>query len=563
MLEFSKSKILMILMVVAFGFAAALPNFMSENARKGLPDFMPQDTLSLGLDLQGGVHLLMEVDRDDVVEMRMLALFGNAKRLRLEDSTVDQEFAAAVAKERGSSRVELEIRNNRFIKSIRKVRDSVVAEVRKVSTPELQDQYMTQARKILRPLVQSTNFDAFGSPLQEVEMTEDGTRLTFKLTELGIQVQKKDAVTRTINVMRKRIDPTGTKEITLQPQGDNRIVLQVPGENDVERLKAIILKAAKLTFHEVADNVSAADIQNNRVPAGVEVVAMRDGGSIAIRSDVIVSGTDLERAKPDFDQNGRPAVGFTFNGAGAKAFGKYTAQNIGKPFAIKLDDEVISAPTIQGPILGGSGIITNIGSVADSQDMATLLNAGSLPVDISLPMTNVVGADLGADAVEAGKFASIAGFIAVIAFMVISYGRFGLAANMGLIINLILIAGGLSLFQATLTLPGIAGIVLTIGMAVDANVLIFERIREEQKAGKKPYAAMESGYSQAFSTIIDANITTFIAAAILYVLGTGPVQGFAVTLSIGILTSMFTAVLLTRMILAIWLKRTQPETLPL
>ncbi|WND02618.1 protein translocase subunit SecD [Temperatibacter marinus] len=563
MLEFSRFKIFMILAVVVFGLATALPNFLSENQRASLPDFMPKDSLALGLDLQGGVYLLMEVDKTDVVEMRMQAMFGNAKRLRSDRSSIDEEFASAIAAERNSSRVETDIRNSRFIKSVRKVRETLVIEVRDVKDETLQEQYMSQAKRIFRPLVQSGNIDGLGNQIEEVDVVEEGRRLSYSLTEVGVKLQQQDAVSRTINVMRKRIDPTGTKEITLAPQGDNRIVLQVPGENDVERLKRVILKAAKLTFHAVAENVSQVDIQAGRIPAGVMVVPMREGGAIAVYTDTIVSGTDLESAKADFDEYGRPAVGFSFNGAGARAFGSHTQSNIGKLFAIKLDDEIISAPRIQTAILGGSGRITGVGTVEESQDLATLLNAGSLPVDITIAMANVVSASLGEDSVQAGKFAAVAGFVGVIVFMLISYGRFGLAANVGLIINLILIAGALSLFQATLTLPGIAGIVLTIGMAVDANVLIFERIREEQKTGKKPYTAMESGYGQALSTIMDANITTFIAAAILYVLGTGPVQGFAVTLSIGILTSIFTAVVLTRLILASWLKRTQPTQLPL
>ena len=305
------------------------------------------------------------------------------------------------------------------------------------------------------------------------------------------------------------------------------------------------------------------------MPAGVEVLYEYPQGPDgppqpwAVISRVEVDGVDLTDAQPGFDQNNQPAVNFTFNTRGAKQFADITRANVGYPFAIVLDDEVISAPRIISPILGGSGQITGNFTLQEAGDLAVLLRAGALPAPLTVIEERSVGPDLGADSIAAGQMAAVIGLIAVIVFMILCYGGFGFAANLSLMVNLILLAGILSLLQATLTLPGIAGIVLTIGMAVDANVLVFERIREEIKAGKAPLAAIENGYSRAMSTILDANITTLIAALILFFAGSGPVRGFAVTLSVGIVTSVFTAVIFTRMLIALWLRRRRPAELVL
>ena len=535
MLTFPRWKIIMILGVVLMGLLTSTPNFLTEEQRENLPAFMPSDTLNLGLDLQGGVHILWGARTEDVVEARLANIADQVRDIRRN--------------ERG-----LNFRN------IRTTGQSVSFEVSR-------DEMVELAREKLQPLTQAQVGAAnplMGGGIQEIDLTRDGRRFTLTLTDQGIEVQKRDAIARAIEVMRKRIDPDGTKEITIQPQGSDRIVLEVPGADDPEAIKRIIGRTAKLTFHDVVTNVSDVDISRGRLGSREKAFPLREGGGmIVINQRVIVAGEDLTDARPSFDERGKPAVAFVFNTAGARKFGNHTKNNIGRPFAIKLDDVIISAPNIQSAILGGSGIITNIGTVADAQELAILLKAGSLPVPLSVLKQRTVGPDLGADTVEAGKWASAIGFVAVIIYMILSYGRFGLAANVALITNLVLIMGALSLLQATLTLPGIAGVVLTIGMAVDANVLVFERIREEQRNGRKPFGALEHGYSEAFSTIMDANITTFIAAAVLYTLGSGPVQGFAVTLAIGILTSMFTAILLTRLILATWLKRARPATLPI
>lgn len=543
MLNFPRWKVIMIALVCLYGITTALPNFLPENNRNSLPGFMPSQTLSLGLDLRGGVNLLFAAQTDDVIKARLE---------NLEDQVRD--ISRTEARRRDIPRAERVL-----FTDYRKGDTSVTMRLQNPDQAE-------RARQLLLPLTQTTvgaTNPVLGGGVQEVTLDRDEAIFTLSLTEQGIVVQQRDAISRAMEVIRRRVDPDGTKEITLQPQGNDRIILEVPGASDPAEIKAVVGETARLSFHDVVQGLSQDDIARGRVGAGAEAVPFRDGGAIVIKSREIVSGDDLTDAKPSYDQNGQPVVQFSFNLTGAKRFGTHTANNVGRPFAIKLDDTVISAPTINGPILGGSGIITGVGNIEEVNRLATQLKSGALPVELTVLTERLIGPGVGADNIEAGSLAAIVGFVAVIIYMIVSYGRFGLAANVALITNLILITGTLSLFQATLTLPGIAGIVLTIGMAVDANVLIFERIREEQRTGAKPFQAMERGYGQAFSTIMDANITTFIAAAILYFLGTGPVQGFAVTLAIGILTSMFTAVVLTRFILASWLKRARWATLPI
>lgn len=543
MLNFPRWKVIMIALVCLYGITTALPNFLPENNRNSLPGFMPSQTLSLGLDLRGGVNLLFAAQTDDVIKARLE---------NLEDQVRD--ISRTEARRRDIPRAERVL-----FADYRKGDTSVTMRLQNPDQAE-------RARQLLLPLTQTTvgaTNPVLGGGVQEVTLDRDEAIFTLSLTEQGIVVQQRDAISRAMEVIRRRVDPDGTKEITLQPQGNDRIILEVPGASDPAEIKAVVGETARLSFHDVVQGLSQDDMARGRVGAGAEAVPFRDGGAIVIKSREIVSGDDLTDAKPSYDQNGQPVVQFSFNLTGAKRFGTHTANNVGRPFAIKLDDTVISAPTINGPILGGSGIITGVGNIEEVNRLSTQLKSGALPVELTVLTERLIGPGVGADNIEAGSLAAIVGFVAVIIYMIVSYGRFGLAANVALITNLILITGTLSLFQATLTLPGIAGIVLTIGMAVDANVLIFERIREEQRTGAKPFQAMERGYGQAFSTIMDANITTFIAAAILYFLGTGPVQGFAVTLAIGILTSMFTAVVLTRFILASWLKRARWATLPI
>lgn len=534
MLTFPRWKIIMILGVVLLGILTSAPNFLTEAQRNALPAFMPSKTLNLGLDLRGGVRLLYGAAVEDVVTARLNNVADQVRDIRRN--------------ERG-----LNFRN------IQVADHSVTFDVTRDDMVEL-------AREKLRDITDITVGAAnplMGGGVKELELSNEGKSFTLTLTEQGIQIQQREAIARAMEVIRKRIDPDGTKEIVLQMEGTDRIILEVPGADNPEEIKILVGKTAKLTFHDVNTTASQDDLARGRTGLREKMLPLKDGGMILVKEREIVSGEDLTDAKPSYDQNGRPAVAFTFNTAGARKFGRHTQDNIGRPFAIVLDELVISAPTIQTAIMGGQGQITNIGSVADAQELAVLLKSGSLPIELSVMSERTVGPSLGQATIEAGKMASIIGFIGVIIYMVLSYGRFGLAANVALITNLVLIFGALSFLQATLTLPGIAGIVLTIGMAVDANVLVFERIREEQKNGRNPFSAMEHGYGEALSTIMDANITTFIAAAVLYMLGSGPVQGFAVTLAIGILTSMFTAVVLTRFILVTWLKRARPAQLPI
>lgn len=543
MLNFPRWKVIMIALVCLFGIVTALPNFLPEKTRAELPGFLPEDTLSLGLDLRGGVNLLFAAQTDDVVRARLNNIADQIRDLSREEGR----------------RRDIPREQRATFTNIRVQEQSVTATLR---NPDLTE----RGREMLLPLSQATVGainPVLGGGVQEVTLDRDGAVFTLGLTEQGIEIQKRDAISRAMEVIRKRVDPDGTKEITLQPQGSDRIILEVPGASDPDEIIRLVGRTAKLSFHDVITGLSADDIANGRLRPRQKAMPTRDGTTIVINERVIVSGEDLVDAKPSYDQGGQPVVSFTFNLAGAKRFGTHTANNVGRPFAIVLDDLVISYPTINGPILGGSGIITGVGDLAEVNELSTLLKAGALPVDLTVLSRRTIGPGVGADNIESGSLAAIVGFVAVIIYMIASYGRFGLAANVALITNLVLITGILSLFQATLTLPGIAGVVLTIGMAVDANVLVFERIREEQRAGAKPFQAMERGYGQAFSTIMDANITTFIAAAILYFLGTGPVQGFAVTLAIGILTSMFTAVVLTRFILSSWLKRARWAVLPI
>jgi preprotein translocase subunit SecD len=363
-----------------------------------------------------------------------------------------------------------------------------------------------------------------------------------------------------LEIIRRRVDEVGTREPTIQRQGARRVLIQVPGIGSASELKDLIGTTAQLTFQPVISRSGNPDVDPGY---GNEVLPdLTDTDQFyVLEAAPVVTGEDLVDAQPSFDQNGRPAVNFRFNPSGGRRFGDYTADNIGSPFAIVLDGEVISAPTIQSHISGGSGIITGNFSVEESTNLAVLLRAGALPAGLEFLEERTIGPELGADSIRAGKIACIVAFAAVLVFMILSYGLFGLFANVALIVNVGLIFGLLSLVGATLTLPGIAGIVLTIGMAVDANVLIFERIREELVSAKGPARAIELGYEKALSAIIDANITTFITAVILFVMGSGPVRGFSITLGLGILTSVFTAIFVTRLLVVMWFERRRPRTL--
>lgn len=411
-------------------------------------------------------------------------------------------------------------------------------------------------RELATPVVGLTGIAA---PTLEVRGETDTVIVT--LSEAERQATDDRTMQQSVEIVRRRVDEAGTREPTIQRQGADRILIQVPGIGSAQELKDLIGTTARLTFHPVVRRTTDPEA---RVDAREILLPSMDepGAFYVLEQTPVVTGDDLVDSQPAFDQQtGQPAVTFRFNPSGARDFGDYTAANIGAPFAIVLDNEVVSAPVIRSAITGGSGQITGNFTVAESTELAVLLRAGALPAEMVFLEERTIGPELGADSIQAGEIAALVAFAAVLVFMVLSYGLFGVFASVALVLNVGLIFGVLSLIGATLTLPGIAGIVLTIGMAVDANVLVFERIREELKTAKGPARAIELGYSRALSAIVDANLTTFLIAVILFVLGSGPVRGFSVTLGIGIITSVFTAIYVTRLIIVTWFDRARPKTI--
>ncbi|MDP6390497.1 MAG: protein translocase subunit SecD [Alphaproteobacteria bacterium] len=522
MLDFPTWKRTLILVICALGILYAGPNFLPDRTFEGLPEWMPGKTINLGLDLQGGSHLLLEVDTDAVVKERLENLVESVRvtlrraRVRYSGLGIDGQ------------NVVFRLREPEKIEAIRR-----------------------QIRNI-DPDVQIT--------------VDDSAGFNLAVREQALEDRRVNAVEQSIEIVRRRIDETGTREPTIQRQGDERIIIQLPGVKDPERIKQLLGKTAKLTFHMVNMGPMPA---SGRAPPGTRILPSDDIGSdgkprtYVVRKRVRVSGDTLVDAQATFDQNNQPVVSFRFDSVGGRKFCKVSKDNVGKLFAIVLDGKVISAPVIREPICGGSGQISGSFTVAQVQDLALLLRAGALPAPLKILEERTVGPGLGRDSIEAGKIASIIGVVLVVVFMVVVYGLFGLIADAALLFNIALIVALLSGLQATLTLPGIAGIVLTMGMAVDANVLIFERIREEIRSGQTLISAIDAGYRRALTTIIDSNLTTLIAAVLLFVFGSGPIKGFAVTLSLGIMTSMFTAIMLTRMLIVIWLRRTRPQALPI
>ncbi|KMW56224.1 Protein-export membrane protein SecD [Candidatus Rhodobacter oscarellae] len=498
-------------------------------ARDAWPGFLPATLVNLGLDLRGGAHLLAEVQVGDVYERTLDGLWPSVRdALR-------------------------EIRDQ--VGSIRR-QDGKLDVLRvRISEPAGMSAALQAVRALSQPVVTLTGVGA-----QTLDVSSDGNDILITLSDAERDAIAERTLLQSLEIVRRRIDEVGTREPTIQRQGADRILIQVPGIGSAEELKRLIGTTARLTFHSVVSVTGNGD----QSPGARNVIypSLDDDGQFYILEKTpVVTGENLTNAQPAFDQNGRPAVNFQFNPTGGRIFGQYTAENIGNPFAIVLDEEVITAPTIQSHIPGGSGIITGNFSVESSTELAVLLRAGALPAEMVFLEERTIGPELGADSIEAGRIACLVAFAAVLIFMAASYGWFGLLANVALILNVGMIFGLLSAIGATLTLPGIAGIVLTIGMAVDANVLVFERIREELKTAKGPSRAIELGYEKALSAIIDANITTIIAAIILWVMGSGPVRGFAITLGFGIITSVFTAIFVTRLLIVMWYERRRPKTI--
>ncbi len=544
MLQFSRYQTAGVAILMLLAVLFAIPNLLNEDTRNSLPGFMPKGTINLGLDLQGGSYLMLSVDTDKVIDDRMRAIMSDIRR--------DMRPSRAANKERVSI-ASLTYDETANLISLR------IAEAAQADEAE------ARVREITRGGIGG----ALGLGLRGYNVSIDGQRFEIAMTTEAQNFYANEAVRDSIEVVRRRIDPAGNKEVSIAPQGTDRIVVQVPGDNDPEALKELINRTGQLSFHRHDPTVSLQDAMQGLLPPGRIYVPFGEiEGSgrpgLVLVEDAEVTGDMVQTASSSANPDGGGfQINFTFDRRGARRFADYTQNNIGAVFAIVLDNEIISAPSINSPITQGSGRITGSFSALEAAQTSLLIRSGALPAELQTIEQRSVGAQLGHDSVEAGAKALVIGFLAVIIYMVISYGRFGVYADLALIANVILIAGVLSLMGSTLTLPGIAGIVLTIGMAVDANVLIFERIREELLAGKTPIKAAEVGYDKARSAIIDANITTFLAALIMFQLGAGPVRGFAITLAVGVVTSVFTAYVLTRLFAGGYLLAKRPKEITL
>jgi preprotein translocase subunit SecD len=528
MLDFPRWKVWLVSLTILVGILLAIPSLLPKNQVERWPDWLPSARINLGLDIAGGSQLLLEADLAD----------ASKQRLQAKEEEVTTELR------RGEPRIQIGDVSTSGGKLSFVVRD-----------PTQLDAAFERMRTLSQPqgLTGTRDWDV---------STVDGNRIVLTPTESGTKTALKDALTVARDVVRRRIDPGGTKEITVINQGERRIFVQVPGIEDPEALKQLIGQTARLEFKLVDLNADPQQVAAGRAPPGSQVLPMADGnGAIAVQRRVMVSGDQLVKATQGFDQNGRAVVDISFNAAGARRFGRVTQENVGKPFAIILDDKVLSAPNINEPILGGRAQISGSFTVESANALAISLASGKLPVKLNVVEERTVSAELGKDSIQSGTIASVFATLAVIAFMLVTYGRFGVYASIALLVNALMILGIMAVFNATLTLPGIAGFVLTIGAAVDANVLINERIREELRRGRRMLDALETGYKEASTAIFDANITNTIAAALMMYFGSGPIRGFAVVLLIGIITSVFTAVNFTRMLVSLWIKSKRPRAL--
>jgi preprotein translocase subunit SecD len=512
-------KVIFAWVICILGLLFSLPNVLSPATLEKFPDFLPKERVRLGLDLSGGAHLLLEVDLqaadqeylNQTIEAVRLALRkGNIGYLNLPNSLPSGENALSFS-----------------------LRDSA---------------QVGRAKALLSAID------------QDIKVTIEGTNVRMMPTEMALSRRHVDAINRSIEVIRRRVDETGTREPVIQGQGKDRILLQVPGVQDPTRIKELLGRTAKLSFRLVDESSEGG---KNRPGFVMLPQSDRGGERLRVRRSAIIGGEHLVDAQPGFDEYNRPQVSFRLNPMGAKRFGDATRENVNRRFAIVLDDRIISAPVISEPIPGGSGRISGNFSTEEAHDLALLLRAGALPAPLVIVEERTVGPDLGADSIKAGVYATFIAIALVVCFMLISYSSFGLIADIAVIVNLILLVAALSCLQATLTLPGIAGIGLTVGMAVDANVLINERIREELRRGLRPLAAVEQGYNLAMTTIIDTNLNTLIGMAFLYTFGTGPIRGFAVTTALGVVISFFTSTTLARLITFWWIGKKRPATLSL
>ncbi|MGI4752519.1 MAG: protein translocase subunit SecD [Janthinobacterium lividum] len=508
-----KWKIFLSIICTIFAVICALPNFTQIKSK-----YLPHDLVNLGLDLRGGAHLLLDVDFDTYLNDAMENLADTLRKSFREDKIGYKNLLVK------QNNIQLELRSQEELKSLKKIISKIDPEI-------------------------------------NVEANDNRIKLSYSESRLSELLNK--VVDQSIEIVRMRVDSTGTKEPILQKQGDRHILLQVPGEEDPTYLKNILGKTAKLTFHLVDENANVEEAVKGHVPMGSILVQGDRMGYLVVKKKAILGGDSLTTAAASFDQNSQAVVSFSFNSLGSKLFGEVTKNNVGKHLAIVLDNKLLSAPTINQPIMGGSGIISGDFTVESANELALLLRAGSLPAPLKIIEERSIGPNLGADSIESGKKAGIIGFAAVCIFMVWSYGLLGLFANIALSLAMLYVLALLSLFQATLTLPGIAGIILTMGMAVDANVLIYERIKEELNKGTSNLYAIKTGFESAFATILDSNLTTLIVAFLLYIFGVGAIKGFAVALTIGIISSMFSAIIITKLLIDIWVKYFKPKKLGL
>jgi SecD/SecF fusion protein len=530
MLHFTRMKIVAILLICLAGLLVALPNFFSKETVASWPSFMPKQQLRLGLDLQGGAHLLLEMDQEEIKKDWMNNLRDESRKI-LRTAKIGVTGI-------GAQGTQLVI---------------------KLAKPENRDEALKELRKVRQPVGNAM----LGGGSYDVDVNEgpDAGTIIVKVTDAGLKQRISGAAASSIETVNRRVNNLGTSESTIVRQGTDRILIQFPGLKDTKELKQLIGETAKLTFHEVHPSLSPEDAKLTAIPTGYKIYPgdKGEGGEYLLRETPIVQGADLADAQPGFDsRTNEPVINFRFNQVGARRFANFTKDNVGRPFAIVLDDKVLSAPVIREPILGGSGQISGSFTVESTNRLAVQLRSGSLPAKLTIVEERTVGPSLGADSIADGERAGIIGGIAVIFLTVLAYGTFGIFACLGLVVHLILTLALMTLIGSTLTLPGIAGLVLGVAMAVDANVLIYERIREELRVGKTPVSAIDAGFQRAFVTIADSQLTTLACALIMFWLGAGPIRGFAVTLTIGIMTSIFASVTVVRLLIWNWL-RAQPK----
>jgi preprotein translocase subunit SecD len=534
MLQFTRWKVIATVVACLAGMLVALPNFFSKETVQSWPSFMPKQRLALGLDLQGGAHLLLAMDQDEIKKDWINNLRDEARK-ELRDAKIGFTGIGT----QGLTKL-----------------------VIKLAKPEEQAAAVKALNKIRQPIGNAL----LGAGAYDVDVSsgEEAGTVEVKMSEQGLRQRIANAASASIETINRRINNLGTSESTIVRQGADRILIQFPGLTDTKDLKKLIGETAKLTFHEVHGSVSAEEAKMTKIPTGYKIYPSdKDegggGGDLLLREQPVVQGSDLADAQPGFDsRTGEPVINFRFNQIGARKFGNFTKDHVGRPFAIVLDDKVLSAPVIREPILGGSGQISGNFTVESTNRLAVQLRSGSLPAKLTIVEERTVGPSLGADSIQAGKLAGIVGGVAVVCLTILAYGTFGIFACFGLFIHLMLTLALMTLIGSTLTLPGIAGLVLGVAMAVDANVLIYERIREELRVGKMPVSAIDAGFQRAFVTIADSQLTTLACALIMFWLGSGPIRGFAVTLTIGIITSIFASVTVVRLLISLWL-RAQPK----